>query len=131
MFDSFKQQLHSHVGLQANITNTNHFRLTIITHLQHSKITRSVRCEELLPSCNMQCSTTINNPHALIRYKINGLKVTKKNKITTSSSSDTIITTIILFLLALLIYIVLFPLKTIFLNVPYFIIIMTLYILIS
>jgi len=126
MFDSFKQQMHSYVGLQTNITNTNHFRLTIITHLQHSKITRSVRCEELLPRYN-KCSTTINNPHALIRYKINGLKVTKKNKITTCSSSDTII----LFLLAFLVCIVLFPLKIVFLNVPYFITIMALYILVS
>lgn len=53
MFDTFKKQLHSHVGLQTNITNNNHLRCTIITHLRHSKVTRSIRYEELIPWCNL------------------------------------------------------------------------------
>lgn len=134
MLHTSKKQLCSHIGLQEKITNTNYLRYTIIPHLQHSKVTRSIRCEELLPWCNMQCNTNFNYPHTLVWYEINRLMVIKNNKIITSSSSNTIIIIIFkisLFRLTFLAFVIPFPLITTLMYVFYFVTIMTLQILVS
>jgi len=118
MPDIFQNELCLVASFQTNNTNANYLWSIIFIHLQHTKITWSIRWEKILSWSNMETDTTINKPTRIIIGNINQIFIINYHKIICSIGSNMI--TILIILVLLFVFVVIFQLITKILKITFF-----------